>query len=431
LSIWRAILLLMAARRTRQVDLTGIRQRGATYQVRVFAGNDPVTGRKLYLSGNAADEATAVKLRNDLRKQVDDATAARTSVTVTYLLDEWMSTHRVELKTRQSYELLITKFIKPTLGETPLPKLVRLGPQPIERFYAELLRCRRRCDRSKFIEHHSKCQRGQTSACDARCKPHECRPLAVSSVRQIHAILSGAFSAAVRWGWLGVNPMEAVKQPRAQAPRPNPPSSDEASRIVAAAWEQDEDWGTFVWLTFVTGARRGELIALRWTDFDAKAGVLAIQRNIVRGDGELVVKDTKTHQMRRIALDDATTVLLAEHKRRYEDRCKAGEVGPSTAAYMFSYEPDNTRPCDPDAVSHRYSKMAAQLGIRTHLHAVRHYSATELLASGVDLRTVAGRLGHGGGGATTLKVYAAWHAGADRQAASLLASRLTGHSQQT
>src|SRR4029077_5501135 len=50
----------------------------------------------------------------------------------------------------------------------------------------------------------------------------------------------------------------------------------------------------------------------------------------------------------------------------------------------------------------------SQLGIRTRLHSMRHYSATELLASGVDLRTVAGRLGHGPGGAITLRVYAAW-----------------------
>ncbi|MGH3888192.1 MAG: hypothetical protein ACRDSZ_16780 [Pseudonocardiaceae bacterium] len=50
--------------------------------------------------------------------------------------------------------------------------------------------------------------------------------------------------------------------------------------------------------------------------------------------------------------------------------------------------------------------------------------ATELLSGGVDLRTVAGRLGHAGGGATTLKVYAAWVAGADTKAADLIASRL-------
>jgi site-specific recombinase XerD len=68
--------------------------------------------------------------------------------------------------------------------------------------------------------------------------------------------------------------------------------------------------------------------------------------------------------------------------------------------------------------------MVGKLGISTHLHAIRHYSATELLASGVDLRTVAGRLGHSSGGATTLKVYAAWVARADQQASELLAARL-------
>jgi len=52
--------------------------------------------------------------------------------------------------------------------------------------------------------------------------------------------------------------------------------------------------------------------------------------------------------------------------------------------------------------------MCAALGINTHLHALRHYAATELVTSGVDVRTVAGRLGHGGGGTTTLRVYAAW-----------------------
>jgi integrase len=40
--------------------------------------------------------------------------------------------------------------------------------------------------------------------------------------------------------------------------------------------------------------------------------------------------------------------------------------------------------------------MAERIGIKTHIHALRHYSATKLLTAGVDLRTVAGRLGHGG-----------------------------------
>lgn len=68
--------------------------------------------------------------------------------------------------------------------------------------------------------------------------------------------------------------------------------------------------------------------------------------------------------------------------------------------------------------------MATEAGVKTHIHALRHYSATELLTAGVDLRTVAGRLGHGGGGATTLRVYAAWVAASDRKAAEILGSRM-------
>ena len=69
---------------------------------------------------------------------------------------------------------------------------------------------------------------------------------------------------------------------------------------------------------------------------------------------------------------------------------------------------DPHKPYSPHAVSSRYKDMAERLGIDTHIHALRHYSATKLLTAGIDLRTVAGRLGHGGGGATTLRVYAAW-----------------------
>jgi integrase len=132
----------------------------------------------------------------------------------------------------------------------------------------------------------------------------------------------------------------------------------------------------------------------------------------------------KTHQMRRISLDEATVEILDAHKKRCVSRCAGIGAMLAGDAFVFSYSPDNRRACSPSAVTHRYAKMTAKLGLRTHLHALRHYSATELLAGGVDLRTVAGRLGHGGGGSTTLKVYAAWVAGADKKAAHLIASRL-------
>jgi integrase len=152
--------------------------------------------------------------------------------------------------------------------------------------------------------------------------------------------------------------------------------------------------------------------------------LLTIRRNLVRQNGKITIKETKTHQMRVVSLDPATVAILTAHKERAQRRCIELGTTLDDDTFVFSYAPDHRRHCDPDGITHRYTKMTADLGIDTHLHALRHYSATELIADGVDVRTVVGRLGHGGGGATTLRVYAAWLAAADKSAAGLLASRL-------
>jgi integrase len=158
---------------------------------------------------------------------------------------------------------------------------------------------------------------------------------------------------------------------------------------------------------------------------DLPTGYLSIRRNYVRVRGKTVEKDTKTHQMRRISLDPATVEVLTEHRQRYEDLVRQAGAEPTNKAFLFSYKVAHDRPYSPSGVSHRYARMCAELGIDSHLHALRHYSATELLTAGVDLRTVAGRLGHGGGGATTLRVYAAWVSESDRRAAEILGGRMT------
>ncbi len=109
-------------------------------------------------------------------------------------------------------------------------------------------------------------------------------------------------------GWITVNPLEAAKRPRQR--QPDPPSAEEAARIVSAAWKQDADWATFVWLTFITGARRGELLGLVWEHVNLSSGLLTIRRNLVRQNGKTIIKDTKTHQMRIVNLDPDTVPIL-------------------------------------------------------------------------------------------------------------------------
>ncbi|HWM01349.1 MAG TPA: site-specific integrase [Actinophytocola sp.] len=250
--------------------------------------------------------------------------------------------------------------------------------------------------------------------------------MAASTVRQIHSIISAALTAAERWGWIAANPGRVAHRPRAKAPEPDPPSPADAARLVDAAFALDDDWGTLVWLAMTTGMRRGELCALRWKDVDLDAETVEIRRSYVLHRGVGVEKDTKTHQMRRIALDSETLALLRGHRDRV--RARTAEVNAELTGQTFVFAsvrcPDHGEPYSPHAVSSRYKEMAQRLGIQTHLHSLRHYSATELLTAGVDLRTVAGRLGHGGGGATTLRVCAAWVAASDRKAAELLGARL-------
>lgn len=81
----------MARRKQAPKNLTGIRQRSGRYQIRLFGGHDPVTGKQVMLTGSAEDEDAAIKLRDKFRRQVAEATAARTSVTLGYLLDEWLA----------------------------------------------------------------------------------------------------------------------------------------------------------------------------------------------------------------------------------------------------------------------------------------------------------------------------------------------------
>ncbi|NJC70823.1 tyrosine-type recombinase/integrase [Planosporangium thailandense] len=390
-------------------------------RVRVYAGTDPVTRKRHYLvetvPGGRGAEREAERVRTRLLGQVDERRNPRTRATLDQLLDRWLDVVELEATTRVNYKSKLDKHVRPVLGRLPLTKL---DPETLESFYASLRKCGERCGGRKYVEH----RKAGSHECTDKCRPHKCRGLSASTVRQLHWILSGAFERAVRWRWLGINPASQASPPSLPHPDPHPPSLDEAARIVEAAWA-DPDWGTLIWLAMTTGARRGELCALRWQHVDLDAGVLTLRRSIYMDeDGELQEKDTKTHQQRRVALDPETMTVLQEHRARAVSRLASVGLDLDAGAYVFSPEPDGSRPFRPDSVTQRYGRLAARLGISTTIHALRHYSATELINAGVDVRTVAGRLGHGGGGTTTLKVYAAWLSESDQRAAATLSARM-------
>jgi len=384
------------------------RQRGSveelpsgSFRATVYAGIDPLTGKQRYLKKVASTEAQALVELTKLQNQVDEQRHPRSNITVGQTVTKWLEVAELEDSTRERYEGLIRLYIEPTFGSLSAAKL---DAELLERFYARLRRC--------------------NALCSGRRRDHECRPLSASTVRQIHFILRAALDRAVRWRYLGTNEAALAEPPTFQRSEPDPPSADEVVALLNEAW-LDPAWGLCLWLVMVTGCRRGELCALRWTDLDLPRQTIVVERSYTQTRAGRREKVTKAGQKRRFALDSHTVDLLDLYLEHCRQQCASLGIELTRDAYVFSGAPDFSRPMLPSSVTQRYGRLARRVGLRsTRLHSLRHYSATELLNAGIDLRTVAGRLGHGSGGATTLRFYAAWVDEPDRRAADAIASTM-------
>jgi integrase len=379
-------------------------------RVRVYAGIHPVTGRQHNLSHTIPDGPTALAdaeaACRRLVDQVRDRRRPRTDVTLSELLDRHIGLVHATDTTRRSYRHTVTKHLQPRLGHL---RLAAVTPEVLDYLYAALRRCRDHCDGRR----------------DGRQREdgHRCRPLQPATIRKIHYLISGTYRRAVRWGWIDRNPATDAAPPHVPHPEPQPPTPAEAARILTAAWA-DPDLGPLVWLAMATGARRGELCALRWRHLDLTRRVLVIRTSIAQSGSDTWEKDTKQHQRRHIALDPQTTAMLATYQQQRQRRAAPTGATLTDEGFVFSPRTDATTHPAPDALTRQYHHLVTDLGIRTTLHKLRHYSATELIAAGVDLRTVAGRLGHADNGRTTLRYYTAWVNEADQRASHTLMHRL-------
>ena len=373
-----------------------IRRRGEAWELRVYLGQDAITGKKRYATRSV--RGSRREAERELARMVsaaDRGTFARTGATVGELLERWLAQSASDYspKTVRETRSYLDRDLLPALGNVPLSKL---RAEDLDRFYRDLL------------AHGS---RG--------------RPLSPGTIRRIHGILRRALQQGVRWGWLGVNPAASASPPKVTRAEIRPPAPADLARLLRLAETHDPELATFICLSAATGARRSELVALRWSDLDLDRSVLSIERGIVMGPAGLVEKDTKTHQARRVALDRSTGAALTAHRELVLARARLGEVAVPPDAFVFSGDVLGSTPWFPDSVSRRFRHLCDAAGLpNVRLHDLRHYVATRLLAAGVDVRTVAGRLGHRNA-ATTLNVYSHFVPEADREAAAVLAGLLT------
>lgn len=394
---------------------------GGSYRVSVYAGKDPITHRKRYLRETHPSEAAAVVARERMLAQVEgDQVPDSARRTLSVLLDRWLEVADHELTTRETTEGYIRRTIKPTLGDMPLRQL-QYRVDLFDRLYAHLARCSRACDERPFIEHKVD---GPHDCAAKKCKPHVCTPMRATTIRRVHGILSPALNYAVAWGWIERNPAAFAHPPKIGRSKAKPPEPEQVAAILNKSAEEDLELFVYLWVAVTSGARRGEVVALRWTVVDQVRARLGLSSNYVVRGGKRKLKAPKTDEERWLSLDTLTLQILADFRAAREAALASAHLRLPADAFVFSPDPMGSRPWHPDHFTHAFRDLARPLGVTKPLKNLRHFNATQLLAAGVDLRTTAGRLGHSDGGATTLRVYADWTKPADRHAAEQLAGDL-------
>ena len=359
------------------------------WEVRAYTGRDghgrPVQVSRTVHGGKRAAQAVLTKLVAEV-----DANGAPLSgaETVAELLDRWLE-HVTPLRepgTIRGYASTIRR-IEPVLGHV---KVAKLTAQHLDRAYRDWLG----------------------------------RGLSPATVRHSHAVLSAALHQALRWGVIAQAVTDRASVPSVDTTEQTPVTPEDLQRLITAADADSPILAAAIALAAVTGARREELCGLRWRDLDSD-GVLTIRR-AVKHDVDrtkLVVRTTKTRQIRRVALDDLALALLQRHRTRVEQWAEQAEVDLDDEAYILPggrpLDPTGRTPVKPDTLTEQFRRLAHKVGVQVRFHDLRHFSATQLIGAGVDVRTVAGRLGHADA-STTLRTYSHQIEERDREAAAIL-----------
>ena len=155
---------------------------------------------------------------------------------------------------------------------------------------------------------------------------------------------------------------------------------------------------------------------------------MVVARSISDTPGSVVVKDTKTHAARRMALDPLTVEILRGQRDAADERAKEAGVAIGSKGFIWSQAVDASKPYRPIRVSGTFRTVRDKLGLsNVTFHGLRHFSATALAGRGVGIRTIAGRLGHANPN-LTLRTYAHFLEVADREAANAMGELAMGFS---
>lgn len=337
------------------------------YLLRIFIGRD-TTGKRHYHNETFHGKKGGAKeqLRKLLTKLNTGEPLKLSNNTLGAFLDEWLKANP-DLKTTSidHYRDTLRLYVRPKLGGLLLTKI---ESNDVQSLYGEMI----------------------------------ANQYAPSTIGLVHTLLNSAFKLALRRRKIVFNPMDGVTAPtgkksgqEAQERREDRVLTvDQVEKFLNAA--DETRFGPILTLAFHTGCRPGELLGLKWENLEASSMTLKIRQTIHWPKGGAWYLDTpKTAVGRRnLRLTDYLVEMLAQHrKRQLEERMKAGSAW-SDHGLIFTDEVGE--PYSQGRLRYYFKQILLAAGLPDHFnpYSARHTSATLLMASGINAKTVSDRLGH-------------------------------------
>jgi integrase len=347
-----------------------IRERSpGSFELRYEVGADPATGRRRTVTSTfrGSRKDAEKELRRLLRTLDTGEHVDPTRMTVREWLSTWLDTTRQEVspKTHERYAEIVNHFLAPALGNLPLGKLTATH---IRKAYNNWATDGRRD--------------GKPGGLSPRTRRH------------MHRILSSALSRAVEEQLIARNPAEVFRRrlPKVERREMTTLSVDQSAQLLDAIRHTRVYWP--VLLALATGARRGEVLALRWRNVDLDRGTIRIVESLEQTKAGLRFKAPKSEKGRGIMLP---AFAIDELRRlKLEQAGELLQLGVRQSGETLLCSRADGEPMQPRSLTHEFTRLVGGIKDipRVRFHDLRHSHATMLLLAGVHPKIAQERLGH-------------------------------------
>jgi integrase len=227
--------------------------------------------------------------------------------------------------------------------------------------------------------------------------------LSDATIYQVDKVLRSIFNRAEEWHILKENPMKTIKRPKVKRKEMNYLDQKEAVRLIATLQQINPTWRLYFLTAMIGGLRRGEIIALEWTDLDFENDLIHVKKSIpMFEDKQPVIKDTKTGATRFVSMPSWYMEEMEKFQEEWEKEKESVDDLWQGEERQFIFHNGVGRPLYPSAATGKWIKFRNKYGFdNIRLHDLRHTMVTLLIEEGVNIKAIQERAGHSSSKITT------------------------------